>query len=220
MYIEYYTNSIDDKEIDIKNNIDNILPYNISAVSAPLSQIRFIKKNFETLKCGCFVDYPLAYCDINRRQDLILDAIKVAHIDFINIPIPFFTIINRKYDKFREDIKNLKDLCDYNKIQLRYFLEYRIYSYDLLYKIAQVLLEFDINICFPSTGHLLDDINDNLIASAMINKKTEKINMIINGNIWNSSQANLIFKSKPYGIRLNSINSLQLFLENSKKIAD
>jgi hypothetical protein len=99
-------------------------------------------------------------------------------------------------------------------------LEYRIYSYDLLYKIAQVLLEFDVNVCFPSTGYLLDDINDNLIATAMINKKTEKINMIINGNVWNTSQVNVIFKSKPYGIRLNSINSLQLILENSKKIAD
>jgi deoxyribose-phosphate aldolase len=209
MYIEYYTNSIDDKEIDIKNNIDNILPYNISAVSAPLSQIRFIKKNFETLKCGCFVDYPLAYCDINRRQDLILDAIKVAHIDFINIPIPFFTIINRKYDKFRDDIKKNLTVCSEAGVELRYMLEYRKFDHALLCKVCDILIKEGVEIIYPSTGFFIDNLHDNLIACAYLNEKTG-IKTIVNGNAWNKDQLDNLVKLDPYGFSSNSIPNFRM----------
>jgi hypothetical protein len=85
---------------------------------------------------------------------------------------------------------------------------------------AQILLEFGISECFPSTGYLLDDINDNMIAAAMINKKTEKINIIINGNIWNQKQAETICKSSVYGIRVNSVNAVSLLKEKYKNITE
>jgi deoxyribose-phosphate aldolase len=219
MYIEYAYYDLSSNEAETKQNINQAIKLGVQNLSVLPSYVKMAKSITQNLLVSCPIDYPLGVLDLKSRISAVEGAIKNG-VDIVDVVCPAYPLCHRKYDKFREDIKNLKDLCDYNKIQLRYFLEYRIYSYDLLYKIAQVLLEFDVNICFPSTGHLLDDINDNLIATAMINKKTEKINMIINGNVWNSSQVNLIFKSKPYGIRLNSINSLQLILENSKKIAD
>lgn len=50
-------------------------------------------------------------------------------------------------------------------------LEYRIYSYELLYKIAQILLDHGVTTILPSTGYLLDDINDNILACVLIHKK-------------------------------------------------
>ena len=46
MYIEYYINSIDQKEIDIKNTIDQVVKYPISGVLATYNEAKFIKKNF------------------------------------------------------------------------------------------------------------------------------------------------------------------------------
>ena len=168
MFIEYYITNIDEKEIDIKNNINNVIKYPISAIIAPYSQIKFIKKHYNNIKLGCFIDYPMSCGDIDRRQDLIQDAIKIG-VNYIAITIPFYHIVNRKYDKFREDIKTISEcISSYPDVEIRYFLEYRIFSYDLLYKIAQILRGYGIKNILPSTGHFLDDINDNILASVMI----------------------------------------------------
>ena len=110
---------------------------------------------------------------------------------------------NRKYDKFREDIKNNLEICTKNNIELRYILEYRVFTYELLYKVSQILMDFGINTIYPSTGYLLDDINDNILASALINKKVP-INIICNGNIWNISQINNV--SKNFKLDYDNIN--------------
>jgi hypothetical protein len=86
----------------------------------------------------------------------------------------------------------------------------------LLYRVSQILLDLGIDTIYPSTGYLLDDINDNIIATALINKKVP-INIICNGNIWNNSQINNISQSKIYGIKVNSINALDLLNQNNIK---
>ena len=88
-------------------------------------------------------------------------------------------------------------------------LEYRVFTYELLYKVSQIMMDFGIEVMYPSTGHSLDDINDNILASALINKKVP-INIICNGNVWNIGQINNINKTNLYGIKVNSINALQL----------
>jgi deoxyribose-phosphate aldolase len=154
--------------------------------------------------------------DTNTRYDSILLAIKNG-AKIIDIVCPVYYLCNRRYDKFREDVKNNLDLCQKNNVELRYILEYRLYSFELLYKIAQILVSYKITVSYPSTGYLLDDINDNITAAALITKKSTELNMICNGNLWNSNHLSLVQKANLYGLRVNSINALQLISKNILK---
>jgi hypothetical protein len=87
----------------------------------------------------------------------------------------------------------------------------------LLYKIAQILVGYGIDTAYPSTGYLLDDINDNILASVLINKKVTNINMICNGNLWNNNHISLVQKANLYGLRVNSLNALELITKNILK---
>jgi deoxyribose-phosphate aldolase len=125
-----------------------------------------------------------------------------------------YNFCNRKYEKFRDDIKYNKEICEKYSVELRYILEYRVFTYELLYKVAQILIDHNINTIYPSTGYALDDINDNILASALINKKVP-INIICNGNIWNISQIQNIKKANLYGLKVNSLNGLELITQNN-----
>ena len=215
MYTEYYINTIDDKEIDLKNNIDIIIKQSVANVVASYDHAKFIKKNYPNLNIGCFVDYPCANGDIERRQDLINDAIKIG-INYINITIPFYQVINRKYNKLKEDVKKNLDLCQKSNIDIRYMLEYRKFDHQLLCKVCDVLKDGGITTVYPSTGFFLDNIEDNIIACAYLYEKTG-INTIVNGNIWQKNQVDNIYKINPYGFSSNQLNSFDL-INNKNKI--
>lgn len=208
MIVEYYINNIDDKEIDLKHNIEYIDKFPVSSILSSISHTKFLKKNFTKFKLGCFIDYPIAYNDHDRRQDLINDAIN-AGANYIAITIPFFNIVNRKYSKFRDDIKKNLELCSKHNIDIRYILEYRKFDHQLLAKVCEILMENTINVVYPSTGFFIDNIEDNIIACAYLNEKTG-IKTIINGNIWRKSQIDNLLKIKPYGLSTNQITSFDL----------
>ena len=213
MYIEYYINTIEDKDIDIKNSITNIIdnykkPF---SVAASIHHIKFIQKTYPNIPCGAYVDYPLSHSDMSRRQDLIMDALKLR-VNFINITIPFYSIINRKYDKFRDDIKKNIDLCGQAGVELRYCIEYRKFDHALLCKICEILIQGGVKTAYPSTGFFIDNLNDNIIACAYLNEKTG-INMIINGNLWHKDQMKDLVKIQPYGFSSNNIFNFRLINE-------
>jgi deoxyribose-phosphate aldolase len=128
----------------------------------------------------------------------------------VDIMVPHSIISNRKYEKFRDDIKNIVELCLSLNIKPRYMFEYRVFNYDTLYKLAQILSTYNIFDIFPSSGYRLDNLYDNILAGAMIQKKVPKSKIIYNANIWNMSQIDQIISIQPYGIRLSSRNSLEL----------
>lgn len=208
MYIEYYINSIDEKEEDIKNNILQVSQKPISGILANHSQAKFIKKNFPNLKVGSFIDYPLACTDFDSRQQQIIDSINIG-VNYVAITIPFFYIVNRKYNKFREDIKKNIDVCQKYQIDIRYMLEYRKFDHQLLAKVCEILMDNNISIVYPSTGIFLDNIQDSIIACAYLHEKTG-IRSIINGNIWKTNHVDAILKINPYGISLNQISNFDL----------
>ena len=51
----------------------------------------------------------------------------------------------------------------------------------------------------------------------MIKKKVQDLNIICNGNIWNTNQISSVKKADLDGLRLNSINGLELFTKNIAK---
>lgn len=206
MYTEYYINNFDEKDIEIKNNIENIIQSTtINNIISINYQAKFIKKKFPNLNVGCFVDYPISNMDQSFRSGIIKDCID-NNIDFIAISVPSYLMINRKYDKIREDILKNLDICQ-NK-ELRYILEYRKFDHQILSKICEVLLSCGITIVYPSTGFFLDSLDDNILACTYLHKKTG-IRTITNGNAWTNDHIKQIVNSDLYGYSSNNISILK-----------
>lgn len=218
MKVEYALYDISLNDNEYKDNILSALKYNPDIISVLPSYVKLTKTIVsDHTSISAAIDYPLGTSDLKTRLMSIENCIKngAKVIDVVAPPNP---LTNRKYDKFRDDVKNILELCSsYTDVQLRYFLEYRIFSYDLLYKIAQILHSYGIKNILPSTGYLLDDINDNILASVMIKRKVHDINIICNGNVWNDHQIASIKKADLYAIRLNSLNGLSVFSKNIAK---
>jgi deoxyribose-phosphate aldolase len=198
---------------ELKSILNKIKHIKVDTICVFLNHIKLAKDNLpEHIKISTPIDYPLGILDTKTRISAIESSIKQG-AQIINVVAPTQYLCNRKYDKLRDDIKQISELCLSNNIILRYILEYRIFSYDLLYKVSQILSAGGVDTIYPSTGFFLDDINDNIVASALINKKSP-INIICNGNIWNNDQIKKIYKSQLFGIKVNSINALKLLQEN------
>jgi deoxyribose-phosphate aldolase len=219
MIIEYSIYDIAISDEELKKNLNEVVTYNPNTISVLPANIKLAKNIISStnknIKISTCIDYPLGSFDTKTRNLAIESSIK-SGADIIVACAQSYFFCNRKYDKFREDIKSNIEICSKNNVQLRYFLEYRVFTYELLYRVSQILLDLGVDTIYPSTGYSLDDINDNLVASALINKKVP-INIICNGNIWNNSQINNISKSKIYGIKVNSINALDLLNQNNIK---
>jgi deoxyribose-phosphate aldolase len=136
-------------------------------------------------------------------------------IDIISIVMPSNYLVNRKYDKIREDIKQNIDIAKAANpnINIRYILEYRRFDHSILAKICDILIHNNIYEIYPSTGLFIDDINDNIIASVFLTKKTG-IKCILTGKVWTERQAKSIIDSGSYGISLNSIHGINFFKNN------
>jgi deoxyribose-phosphate aldolase len=218
MKLEYSIYDISLNENELKENINQAIKYSIDILSVLPAYLKTTKSCVpDNIKISAAVDYPLGTSDLKTRVSSVEYCIKngAKIIDVVAPPSP---LANRKYDKFREDIKTISEcISSYPDVEIRYFLEYRIFSYDLLYKIAQILRGYGIKNILPSTGHFLDDINDNILASVMIKKKVQDLNIVCNGNIWNANQISSVKKADLDGLRLNSINGLELFTKNIAK---
>jgi deoxyribose-phosphate aldolase len=218
MKLEYSLYDVSLHDNEYKDNITAAIKYKPDIISVLPCYVKLVKTFVpDHIKISSAIDYPLGTSDLKSRITSIEHSIKngAKVIDVVAPPSP---LTNRKYDKFRDDVKNILELCSsHNDVELRYFLEYRIFSYDLLYKIAQILHGYGIKNILPSTGYLLDDINDNILASVMIKRKVHDINIICNGNVWNDSQMVSIKKADLYAIRLNSLNGLSIFSKNIAK---
>jgi deoxyribose-phosphate aldolase len=206
MYLEYYINTIDEKDINIKKDIEELIKKtsNRNLVATPY-YAKLIKKNFPKLSIGCFIDYPLSNADYNFRSSMIADIIKHG-IDYINITVPFYYLVNRKYDKIREDIKQNIEAA--NGTEIRYILEYRKFDHQILTKICNILMYGGIKTIYPSTGFFIDNLEDNIIACAYLHKKTS-INTIINGNCWSKKHCTNVIDSGMFGFSTNNLSSLK-----------
>lgn len=192
------------KAIELGANIISVSQYS-------LSTIKNITKSRNIL-FACCLDFPYGLSDSKSRIFMANQIIKQKNdLAFLDIMIPTKIITNRKYDKFREEIKNLLELCQPLNISIRYILEYRMYSHEVLAKVCQILKEFNLDTVFPSTGTMIDNIEDNLIACNFLSTKTT-VKPICTGNIFNSNHVKIIKNmTNLYGIRFFYTSGLELF---------
>lgn len=207
--IEFCNYDIASNEIEFKEIITKAVANKPSVISVLPSYIKLSKSLVpEHIKTSCVIDYPFGSSDLKTRLSSTEYAIKNG-AQVIELVAPSFFLCHRKYDKFREDIDSHIELCFKYNTELRYILEYRIFTSELLCKAAQILLAHKIKIIYPSTGYFLDELSDNMLASALINQKVADINIVINGNIWNPKHIQTLKSNKHiYGCKTNNLYSL------------
>jgi deoxyribose-phosphate aldolase len=214
MYLEYacYDYSLSDEEL--KNNISQAIKLGVKNISVHYLHLPILKSILGEMpiNISCPIDYPYGLSDPKIRLMSIASAAKNG-ATIVDMVIPAKCISNRKYDKLRDDIKNNLTFCQENNLIIRYILEYRVFNHETLAKTCQILKTLGIDCAIPSTGHMIDDINDNLIAAKYLMAKSQ-INIITNGNIWSQKHIDSIKGSGVYGARFHYLPALELFLQN------
>lgn len=214
-YIEYAIYDIDFDEDEVKHYIELARDYKVNCVSVPYFYTKFcrsILKN-DSIITATSIDYPLGLSDTKSRNTAVSQAIANG-AQKIEIVLQNNYLSNRKYDKIRQDIKSNLEICQDKAVDLYYYLEYRIFTHHSLIKACEILKEFSLNTVYPSTGHMLDNIDDNIIASVLLNQKTN-INTIFTGNIWTKAHIDKLQNSNITYIRSTNINSIMLCQKES-----
>lgn len=210
--LEYGYYDFASNENETKDTISKALKHKINTIFVLPYYAKSIKpllKDTNT-NLGCVIDYPFGLSDLKSRMIAVEAAIK-SGADIIELISPANLLCNRKYDKFRDDINTCRDLCEAAGVELRYTVDYRVFTLDLLYKVAQILVGHRINTLYPSSNHFLDNLADNILASALINKKVDNINIIVNGNAWTDKHVDMLLSHKQiYGYKTNNLHLLEI----------
>lgn len=214
-YLEYACYDYGINEVELAKKINMAAKMGIRNFAVLPYSVNTIKNiSLSNINISTPIDFPYGLSDIKTRNFAVSQAIKTG-VNAVDLFLPTKFISNRKYDKLREDIRSNLDICNGKKVKLRYILEYRIYNHQILLKVCQILTNLGIDTILPSSGVMIDDIYDNLIACQFFLEKTQ-IQVITNGNIYTEKQAKLVKETKLYGVRLHHLNSVKLIL--SKKI--
>jgi deoxyribose-phosphate aldolase len=214
MYIDFAINNTEINEVETKNIISEIIKYPVNSITVPHYLLKSVKGmvNIEKIALSCLIDYPLGISDSKTRRSGVEQAQK-SGATAIDISMPQNLAANRKYDKIREDIKNILDFCNEHSVHIRYILEYRVFDHHCLKKICEIFDDFNINHVYPSTGYFIDNLADNILASIFLYQNSKNLNVLSTGNIWTEKHFETIKKSGLYGFRTNSIHSLRNFIE-------
>jgi deoxyribose-phosphate aldolase len=210
-YIEYAFYELDYNDQEAKQAIENAIAYSVDCICVPFAYTKYCKTLIKDnkIKIANAIDYPLGLLDSKTRKEAIINAIDngaekiciVLQNNYLNL---------KKYDKIRQDIKLAYDICSERNISISYYLEYRIFTHQSLIKACNILMETPVDTVYVSTGYMLDNVEDNIIASVLLREKTG-IKTIFSTNIWTKKHVELLIKNKIDYLRFSHISSLSLY---------
>ena len=212
MYIDFAIIDTDLDEKAAKEKISKVIITGVNSITVPYYLIKPCKHlvNTNIQDISCFIDFPLGISDIKTRKCAVENAIN-AGANSVDISMPQNLATNRKYEKIREDIKNIKEICSEKKVKIKYVLEYRIFDHRCLKKICEIFDTFQIEYAYPSTGFFLDNLADNLIASSFLHQNSKELNIICSGDCWLEKHFDMIARSGIYGFRTFSPHIVKNF---------
>ena len=213
MYIDFAITDTDLNEKQAKQYMADAMKYNVDSISIPYYLLKSCGKSFlgsKKIDISCFIDFPLGISDLETRKLAAKNSI-MAGATTVDIAMPQNLAANRKYDKIREDIKAMKEICEPIGVKIRYILEYRIFDHKCLKKICEIFDDNNISYAFPSTGFFLDNLADNLIASSFLHQNSKELNIIASGNIWTDKHFDILIRSGIHGLRTFSPHIIKNF---------
>ena len=211
MNIDYAIINTDLNENQIKELIKKITSYStVNSITVPYYLIKNVK-NLSNLDISCLIDYPMGIADPSSRLYSIEQASK-AGANTIDIVMPQNLAANRKYDKIREDVKNVSELSKSLNLKVKYVLEYRIFDHHCLKKICEIFDQYGIHYVYPSTSYFIDNLADNILAAIFLYQNSKDLNIYCTGNIWTNKHFETMQKSGLFGFRTTSIHTLDNFM--------
>lgn len=212
MYIDYAIIDPDINEKQAKTDIRHAVAHGANSITVPYYLLKTCSYlvDKEVHDYSCFIDYPLGISDSLTRKTAVKQAIK-SGANTIDICMPQNLAGNRKYDKIREDVALVREICKEDQIKIRYILEYRRFDHRCLKKICEIFDDNDIQFAFPSTGFFIDELADNILASVFLHQNSKDINVISCGNLWLEKHFETIIRSGMYGLRTFSPNTIENF---------
>ena len=111
MYVDFAIIDTDNEDKKVKETICSALKYNVNSITVPyylLKSCKPILKNSNT-DLSCLVDFPLGISDGKTRCYAVEQAISCG-ANSIDISMPQNLAANRKYEKIREDIRNIRTI--------------------------------------------------------------------------------------------------------------
>lgn len=210
-YIEYALYHLDYNDQEIKQAVEEAITHSIDCICVPFAYTKYCKSLVKDnqIKIANAIDYPLGLLDSKTRKEAVINAIDngaekiciVLQNNYLNL---------KKYDKIRQDIKLGYDICAERNIPISYYLEYRIFTHQSLIKACNILMETPIDTVYVSTGYMLDNVEDNIIASILLKEKTG-IKTVFSTNIWTKKHVELLIKNKIDHLRFSHMSSVSLY---------
>ena len=210
MYTEYACYD-EPNEQKLQENIFKALEHNIHGISVPYILLGKLANNIpHGITISSPIDWPLGKASTTIRNHAIIHAINqgVTAIDLVASNIMY---INSKETDFINDIVSNYNICKDKKITLRIMMEYRVWDNKNISDVCSVLKKEGVEYIFPSTGHRIDNHQDNMIVGHYL-QKSFGLSAITNGNVYNKEHYDNIVGSGIYGIRFHSVNSLHRIL--------
>ena len=214
--LEYAIYDLGANDSEVKKEINEIAHLKPDIISVLPFYVKGVKNLIpDQTRLSTIIDYPFGLMSTDARLIEIEKAIKNG-VDVIELVAPLSLCGNRKYDKFRQDINACRNLCNQHAVELRYVLEYRLMSADLLFKCSQILAGFNIETVYISSGHLLDSISDNMLSCILTNQKVAEINIICSGPAWTDKQLAVLYnnKDKIHGYKCNNKFALEKIIQH------
>ena len=213
MYIDLACHDIETTKQDVQKATFVAIENDLNGISILPYFISFAKEFiYNGMTFSCPIDYPDGLNETKIRNHEVLSAIRHG-VNTVDLVIQKHHIINSEFKKISDDILSNKKICEDNNTTLRVMLEYRIFSKENLNKCIIILKETGITTMFPSTGHMLDNLVDNLVIG--VNTQNDfGIDAIVNGNLWRPDQFQMIQKSEVFGVRLSTNVFLQIKKEH------
>ena len=210
-YIEYSAYDLDISENELKLNIESAIKYSVNSISVPFAMTKFCKSMTKgsNITISNIIDYPLGVLDTKSRNIAVLNAIDNG-AEKIDIVLQNSYLSLKKYDKIKQDMISNAEICSKHNIPISYYLEYRIFTHQSLIKACNMLMEIPIKDVYVSTGHRIDNIDDNIVATILLKQKTN-INTIFSGNIWTENHVKTLIKNNINALRLNTIHSIAIY---------
>lgn len=203
MYTELFCCDKDASNDDVRESLFFAMKKKLNGLVVSHNAIQDIKELAQGIDIICPIDYPLGNMDGAIRQHAAVAAGKKgAHA--LNVVASNFYIANRQFTKLHDDLKAMYSIChDFNMV-LRVMIDYRIMSNEDLLYIADIIHMANIDIIYPSTHSIPDDIADSLILANVISTHS-KLSVMINPNIWSKLQYEKISHSGVYGVQFRNI---------------
>lgn len=211
--IEYAIYDLDLHEEELKNQIVKSKSLNVNCISVPFFYTKLARSLVKEtpILISNSIDYPYGLSDTKTRNEAIKNAIANG-AQKIEIVIQNNLLSNRKYDKIRNDINSNHEICLNNNISITYYLEYRVFTHQALIKCCEIMKESNLTSIYTSTGNMIDNIDDNIIANILLKEKTG-ITTIFTGNIWNKNHVEKLQKHNIDQIRINNLHGIHIFNE-------